>query len=668
MSMVSRTLLPLPTQPIVPDAQRPELPRPGAALVHDVLSRNARSQSFSAAETAQRVKLTSTLLSDEQRHARSDRFDKGSSSGAAAAQQHPLHIAIDVAQLEAAVAASGPQRQEARERIRTGLQSLEFNAPAGPQRTAQEALEARYVDWAAGVLQARERAFGHGRYAIDSDRKVSVGEAVLPALYDGVRQFLSSSSRSPVASALATAVGPRFSGHDSAGARVNQGELNNSYDPALIGGSVGGATALAMDSTLLTAMDRRARLANFPQFKPVDLKALVPDPGPVQLRIVNGKKDYFEPLTSNTGPGASPADPTLVGLQEEAEQKRRKLTTAQEMLQGHGWGLLAQPLVTGAANVLRRYLMPAQSLLQAGPVAAGSVLASGTAGGITRFGLGLLKAPAYADVDNLVGGRQRVNLFSTQLPQPDVRAATWSDIGNLPRHAGETLVEAGLLAKHYLAGAWRSNALVPSARDVRDRVGDIAHAVASNTLAAVFSTATGPLLAQLMRNGASAALPGESPQSPAYLLQQFGQSATNDFVWQTARSAFRGTAFDLAASLDTWRDDRQVRLRQTALQAQGDLPHLAEKLAARGNPGDPRLERALRDLQELGGDAVDTARLQRALGDLDHHARHAGDAAADVAPLMRRIETALQSMEQREASLRWRAPAHERDAGRHAAS
>ena len=147
------------------------------------------------------------------------------------------------------------------------------------------------------------------------------------------------------------------------------------------------------------------------------------------------------------------------------------------------------------------------------------------------------------------------------------------------------------------------------------------------------------------------------------LLQQFGQSATNDFVWQSARPAFRGTAFDLAASLDNWRDDREVRLRQTALQAQGDVPHLAEKLlATRQVQQDPRLQRALRDLQELRGDEVDTVKLQRALGDVAHHARQAGDAAANVGPLMRRIETALQSMEQREASLRWRAPAHRRDA------
>lgn len=666
MSMVSRTspLAPTP-QPPVSEPQRPQAPQSGAALVHDLMGRNPRTQSFSAAETAERIRLTSTLLSDEQRNARSDRFEVGSSSGAVAARLQPFEIAIDVARLEAATAPSGPVQQGPAERIRAALNSIEFKAPAGPEREAQQALEARYVDWAAGVLQARERAFGNGRYSIDSDRKVSIGEAVLPALYDGVRQFLSSSSRSPVAGALATAVGPRFSGSDSSGQRVNQGELNNTYDPAVLGGAVGGVTALATDSTLLSAMDRRARLANFPQLAPVDLKALVPDPAPVQLRVVEGRKEYWTPLADHTNPAASPDLPTLGNLQEAAEQKRQRLAVLQTALQGQGWGLLAQPMVTGAANVLRRYAMPAKSLLQPGPVMAGSVLASGAAGGATRVTLGLLKAPAYADVDNLVGGRQRVNLFETRLPQPDAPAATWSDARNLPRHAAEVARETGSLMKHYLAGPWRgAGGPIPSGSAVLARVGDLAHAVVANTFAAVFSTATGPLIGQILRDGAASARPGESTQSPAYLLQQFSQSATNDFVWQAARSAFKGSAFNLAGSLDRWRDTREIKLRQTALQAQGDLPHLAEKLLAtlQGRP-DSTLQRALHELQALRGDTVDTTKLQRALAELKRHAEAASDTPAEAGTLMRRIETALQNMEQREASMRWRMPAHQRGTG-----
>lgn len=653
MSMISRTqALHHPLQQSAPAPQEAGQARPGT-LMHEALSRReGGSQSHSAVEMALRGNLP--LLSRDQRASTSDRFELD----AAGSRTQTRDVVLDINRLAAAAGLAAPSAPapSPRERIGAALQRIEFSAPAGPQREAQQALEAKYIDWAAGVLAAREKAFGAGQYSIEGNRSIALGQALLPAVYDGVRQFLSSSSRSPVASTLATAVGPRFSGTNASGQRVNQGELNNAYDPAVIGGAVGGASALAMDSTVLAAMDRRARLANLPQFKPVDLKALVPDAAPVQLRIDNGRKEYWEPLTDRSAPTASPNTPTLISLQEEVAQKRKKLGTVQDMLQAQSWGLLAQPAVTGAANVLRRHVMSAAALLQPGPVAVGSVIASGSAGAMTRFGLGMLKAPAYADVDNLVGGKQRLNLFRTQLPQPDARAATWSDVGQLPRRAGETLVEAGLLARHYVAGPWRGNGLLPSAKDVRERVGDIAHAVVANTFAAVFSTATGPLIAQIMRNGASAALPHETHNSPAYLLQQFAQSATNDFVWQAARSAFKGTAFNLAASLDTWRADRQVQLRQTALNAQNALPGLARQ-AEQGLAGfdQSALQNTLRTLQALEpGNEVQTATLRHALGELKGHvAGREGVAAAGIEPLVQHIETALAAWQQREAMLRW---------------
>ena len=662
MSMVSRTTsLPRHSQPVVP---QPGVAQPGAgSLPHNPLTSRGTAQEPISASGSPSPRVELTLLSREQRSERSDRFDAGGpGSSSHFSPRFDLAPTADHVAIDMPPAAQTPHEQV----IGSRLADMEFSSPS----PAQQALEREYIAWAAGVLQARERTFGGGRYSVDQDRKVSIGEALLPAAYDGVRQFLSSSARSPVASSVATAIAERFNGTDSTGRRVNQGELSNNYDPALIGGMLGGTTALAVDSTLLSAMDRRARLANLPQLAPVDVKALVPDPAPVQLSVVQGTspdgqpcllKEYWKPLAANDDLAGKPDRPTMATLQQEAEQHRQQLATLQSMLQAQSWGLLAQPLVTGAANVLRRYLMPAKALLKAGPVMGSSVLASGTAGGITKFGLGLLKAPAHANVDNLVGGKQRVNIFQTRLPQPDVRAATWSDIGSLPRHAADVLRETGSLAKHYLAGPWRSsNGPVPSGAAVLARVGDVAHAVVANTFAAVFSTGTGPLMAQIMRRGAAAALPGESQQSGAYLLQQFAQSATNDFVWQASRAAFKSSAFDLAKSLDRWRDNQQVELLQTARRAQGELPELARELA--NNPashGDRALQSALEALQELQrDDEVQTRTLRGALSELKRHAQEPGsNASVDVGPLTQRIETALQSMEQREAIIRWRAPA-----------
>lgn len=625
---------------------------------HHVLGRlEPGSQSRSALGMPPRGGLP--LLSREERSVPSDRFFSAASSFAA----HEVVIDIDRLVASAGQPPIDTPAPTSKERMGSALQAIEFKAPPGPQRQAQQALEDKYIDWAAGVLASREKAFGNARYAIDGNRQVALGEAVLPALYDGVRQFLSSSSRSPVAGAVATALGPRLSGTDSQGNRVNLGELNNAYDPAVIGGAVGGATALAMDSTLLTAMDRRARLANLPQLKPVDLKALVPDPAPVQLRVVDGKKEYWEPLTESASPSASPQQPSLLDLQQAVEQKRRTLSTLQDILQARSWGLLAQPAVTGVANTLRRYVMPAQAMLRGAHVGAATVLASGTAGGLTKFGLGLLKAPAFADVDNLVGGQQRVNLFTTKLPQPDLPAASLADISKLPQRAGETLMEAGALAKHYVAGPWRGQGIVPSGRELRNRVGDIAHAVMSNTLAAVFSTATGPLVAQLLRNGAASARPGEAHNSPAYLLHQFAQSATNDFVWQASKAAFKSTSFDLAASLDNWRANRQLRLLQTAKQAQSALPDLARQaehaLGTAVNADQRALQETLHTLQALpSGNAIQTHTLTEVLADLKRHAAQGdGPVSESIKPLLGQLETALNATQQRDVMLKWSKPA-----------
>lgn len=658
MMPVSRTQS-LPHGPLTPSVGPPpaEPPLRSTTLAHHVLGRlDPGSLSLSALDMAPRA--GAALLSREERAMPSERFVSAVSSFA------PNEVVIDIARLAnaAGLPPVDPPRATPKERMGAALQAMEFLAPPGPQREAQQALEGKYIDWAAGVLAAREKAFGSGGYSVDGHRQMQLGAAVLPALYDGVRQFLSSSSRSPVAGAISTALGPRLGGRDSQGNRVNLGELNNNYDPAVIGGAVGGATALAMDSTLLTAMDRRAKLSNVPQFKPVDLKALVPDPAPVQLRVVDGKKEYWEPLSEHAPASTQVQLPTLQELKHGVEQKRRSLASVQDILQARSWGLLAQPALTGVANALRRYLMPAQAMLQGSAVGAAGVLASGTAGGLTKVGLGLLKAPAFADVDNLLGGQQRLNLFTPKLPQPDLPPASLADIGQLPRRVGETLLETGALAKHFVAGPWRGQGIMPSAGDVRDRVLNVAHAVMSNTLAAVFSTGTGPLVAQLLRNGATSARPGEAHNSHAYLLHQFAQSATNDFVWQASKAALKGASFDLAASLDQWRGNRQLRLLHTAKQAQGALPDLARQAErALGAPvgADRRaLQGALHALQALpSGQTIQVQALTEVLTDLKRHAAQ-GDGAVSQAlkPVMATLEAALSATRQREAMLNWGKP------------
>lgn len=589
-----------------------------------------------------------TLLPPANLFGRSDRFE--ASPNLVTASDVTLNIA--------------PPETPHGQRIWATLRDIEFTALASDERTAQVAMEKEYIDWAAKVLESREKAFGSGRYALDRNRSIALGEATLPAVYDGVRQFISSMSRSPLRNAVATLIGPRSAGTDASGQRLNAGELNNNYDPSLAGGVAGAGTAYAADSALLSAMDRRARLANLPEFKPVDLKALVPDPAPVQLRMVNKRKEFWRPLQDAPGelqataPGQQPAR-SMAALKDETETRRKLLTDVQDMLEAKQWGLLAQPMLAAAANVLRRATLSKEALLRPLPVLGHSMWASGLGGASAKLGLGLAKSAAWADVDNLVGGKQRVNLFVTQVADPNVRPAGLADYRGLPGHAWQVVKETASLAAHFTAGPWRSSgSLIPSREAVQARVGDVARAVVSNVFASVLSTATGPLVAQILRNGASAPLPGESPQSGAYLLQQAAQSATNDFVWQASREALRGSAFKLGDSLDRWREHKEAQWLHAAHKAQNELPGLAAGLEAAANalPGRraSRAGDALAKLKELGTDQnirVDV--LQDALAVLKNEPALASE---DLRVLTERAQTVIHSMAQREASKRWRDP------------
>jgi hypothetical protein len=107
-----------------------------------------------------------------------------------------------------------------RAQIEQALGRYEFAAPPGPLRDAQIALENDYVNWAAGVAEKRQAVFGEGGYSVGQDQAHRFGDAVVPALYDGVRQFVSSSARSPFQNATMTGLAPR---HEQVGGiRVNQ--------------------------------------------------------------------------------------------------------------------------------------------------------------------------------------------------------------------------------------------------------------------------------------------------------------------------------------------------------------------------------------------------------------------------------------------------------------
>ena len=583
-------------------------------------------------------------------HGLSNRFARPNAASGSTANIETRHVVV---QMPADVAAPPPPPTSA-ERITGALGAMAFHATDPVELAAQRAMETEYVAWATGVAQARERAFGPAGYAVGQDRKIALGDAALPAVYDGVRQFISSSSRSPVVNYFSTLLGPQQKGVDKQGQAIRVGELNYRYDATLAGGVAGGVTAHLVDSTVLTAMDRRSRLANFPQLKAVDLKTLVPDPSPVQLSVVDGPGGKVKKYSRLAQAGADA--PTAEALAEQVAAHRQSLSNVQNTLQAKDFGLLAQPLVSGAANVLRRVGLPDKFLLQPVHVLWGSVVSSGTGGGVTKLGLGLAKPAAYADVDNLVGGTQRVNLFARKLPQADVAPASMADLKGLPGYVRDVAKESGQLAAQFVAGPWRaSGGVVPSGHAVLQRVGDLARVIGANVLGSVFAAATGPFVAQIMRGGSATPQPGESQRSGAYLLQQFMQSATNDFAWQTAKEGLKGNAFDLGTSLDRWRDHRQARQTQSTLAVQRELPGLARDLErAMPQLRAPSLAgEALQQLQEIrADDGLQLPLLQRAAQAL----RPIAQESAAARPVLERIEAALASQQRHDEMARWRDP------------
>jgi hypothetical protein len=220
----------------------------------------------------------------------------------------------------------------------------------------------------------------------------------------------------------------------------------------------------------------------------------------------------------------------------------------------------AQGLVTGALNVVRR-LRSAAELLNPGTVFVTSLAASAAGGLLVKGAFGLLKVSsrARANIDDLVGGQQQINLFKVVGRDPEsTRSATWGDVA---RFAQETTWEAGALGLHRLTCAdagWRGQA-----KDM------LSHAV-MNSIASVVSLGTGAFVATAVR-GSTQFGPsvGEAHDSRGFLVQQFVQSAVNDYLWNAAKKLTGSPVGLLAATLDAQRASA-ARSREPAQEPGGE--------------------------------------------------------------------------------------------------
>ncbi|MFC6839800.1 hypothetical protein ACFQGW_08045 [Xanthomonas theicola] len=207
-----------------------------------------------------------------------------------------------------------------------------------------------------------------------------------------------------------------------------------------------------IEQILLSAIDRRARLANMPAFKPVPPTVLSPAPGPVQMEITpQGRKHFWRPLRDHqvSHVGANGDHPTLDALQGVAHDRQRQLLQRQKLMEGKAEATFLRPLLTGTFNGIRRRLSSVSTLLSPTKLLGTSMLSAGGAGALTRAILETGKAlsrTGQTQIDNLVGGRQTVNLFRLARLDESTDALRWSDARRLPDTLLDIAREAGALA------------------------------------------------------------------------------------------------------------------------------------------------------------------------------------------------------------------------------
>lgn len=449
----------------------------------------------------------------------------------------------DVVHPEQEAAAPPPSRLTVlRAGLERGLRDFDFSTTDPVQLAQQEALEARYLDRAAQIAERREKAFGTTQpYQVGRPMRTQVREGLLPAAYQGFQSFVTSAFRSPSGGALGLSV------QDNR----NFFPIDQALTTSLLQGFMAYVAAEAM-----TAVNNRATLSNMPKVARNNFDGLFyqqeiqPD---TVLLVVNGRtKEYMRA-----------DDPRARSAEAQAEQVGRKLSSIklrQDLLDGKSFAFAAVPLMTGGFNTLRRFLSSAAVLASPLPLFVTSALASGSASGVVKLGLEVGKTAAQVEIDDLMGGRQSVNLFRLSRPHADIEPLRWADARRLHGFLAETARESLALAKE------ASRTWLHSAADLSYRY------ILVNGIANMSGVGIGGMMGQVFRpERRFGPMPGESPHSRANIAAQMVQSTFGDAIWRGLKEVMKGRELDTNASLKLRRGARMAEQLKEALRAQGAL-------------------------------------------------------------------------------------------------
>lgn len=480
-------------------------------------------------------------------------------------EPHAPAVAATYAQRSAAAAA------ELKAQLRTRLGNLHFAEPS----QEQEALQAAYLEWADARVDERIATFGpDAGYQIVGDMKTAGAKAAWPIAYECLRAFVISSMRTPFGLAAGAA-------YDS-----SRPPGSETLSRATLSGAVAGLVSYTSDTLLIPAMDRRARVANLPRFQAIDPKVLVPDPPPVLLEITAEGKRFTRPGEGNA--------PTPAELKAQTYDRRQGITEWQSTLDDKSLDtLLLKPTINAGFNAARRTSDDPGTRTPAGQLGL-SVLATGGAGLMQKAMLETGKAVARTgqmSVPDLLGGQQRLNLFSLAFPDKTRPPAQWSDAVHFPTYLLETGKESLALARQALS---TTNAITTAVRDVLGR-----HML-SNVLANFASLGAGRLIAAPLRGGnENGSAAGEAPNSTATVVQQAAQTLFNDTVWN-ALKVKNGANTSQATRLDQARAVKASDYQRTIARTLQTLAEpIDEAIAMFSAPTAAEIARALEEGERL---------------------------------------------------------------------
>ncbi|MGZ1518564.1 MULTISPECIES: hypothetical protein [Xanthomonas] len=299
-----------------------------------------------------------------------------------------------------------------------------------------------------------------------------------------------------------------------------------------------------------------------------------------------------------------------------------------------------------------------------------SALAIGGAGIVQKALLETSKAGARTgqmSVPDLLGGEQRLNLFSLALPDKTRRFAQWSDAVHFPlRYLLESGMEALALAKQ---GFNSANAVSQRVRDL------FARHMLSNVVASFGSLGASRMIVSPLRGGSHIRVAGEPVNSLPVVLQQAVQTLFNDTFWNALKArnganTAQATRLDNARAALAAEHPRTIAqtlealaepIDQTIVALSGPTPAQTRAmeegtLAAPGARG-RALRTALETLRtEIGTQSLSLATIEAVRTALRDHWRQTSSALprdALTQALDERLKTLKRALQESEELCRW---------------